>query len=127
MMKLKVGKKEYELKFGYKATIKSKIISKMMDIETDEVERSVEDLMSFIPEVLLVALQKNHSDEYGYDIESEEGREEALKKVFDLTEDFCDEGGDVFELYRNISQEMAKESFLKSLFQQEKAKAAKQK
>lgn len=127
MMKLKVGKKEYELKFGYKATIKSKIVSKMMDVETDEVERSVEDLMSFVPEVLLVALQKNHSDEYGYDIESEEGREEALKKVFDLTEDFCDEGGDVFELYRNISQEMAKESFLKSLFQQEKAKATKQK
>ena len=124
MMKLKVGEKEYQLKFGYKATLKSRILSRMAKIEEDgknEGLESLEDLLVFIPDVLLVALQKFHKDEFGFDVETGEGKEEMLGKVFELVEDYVDQDGDVSELYNSLTEELKSDSFLSTLFEEEKA------
>ena len=123
MMKLKVGEKEYQLKFGYKATLKSRILSRMAKIEEDgknEGLESLEDLLVFIPDVLLVALQKFHNDEFGFDVETGEGKEEMLGKVFELVEDYVDQDGDVSELYNSLTEELKSDSFLSKLFEEEK-------
>lgn len=130
MMKLKVGEKEYQLKFGYKATLKSRILSRMAKIEDsgkNEGLESLEDLLVFIPDVLLVALQKFHKDEFGFDVETGEGKEEMLGKAFELVEDYVDQDGDVSELYNSLTEELKSDSFLSKLFEEEKASEKKTK
>ena len=73
-MKIELNGKEYNIKFGYKPTLKERIISKVVKLgdvtgENDEVDmEKVEDLLLFLPELLLVGLQVNHNDfRYDYD------------------------------------------------------------
>lgn len=128
-MKLKIGEKELSIKFGYKPTLKGRIISKMVkagdvtgsDGETDL--EKVEDLLLFLPEILLVGLQVHHKDEYGYDYDTEEGKNEQLEKAFDLVEQYCDsEDGDMMELFKSLEEAMLQDGFLRSLFQREQKK-----
>lgn len=128
-MKLKIGEKELSVKFGYKPTLKGRIISRMVkvaDLEGEDGETDigkVEDLLLFLPEVLLAGLQVYHKDEYGYDYETGFGKEEKLEKVFDLMEQYCsDEGGDVIKLFERLQEAMLQDGFLKSLFQKEQEK-----
>lgn len=132
MMTLNIGNKELKIKFGYKATIQSKIISKMIKKENElgsgtkddyEALEKVEDILLLIPEILLVGLQKFHGDEFGYDLITGEGKQEKLDKVFDLMDEYVESGNVNFiELYQKLEEEMVNESFLSSVFQQEKAK-----
>lgn len=130
MLNLKIGEKKYQIKFGYKPTLKSRIISKIIAIETVEETNlaTAEDLMLLIPEIILVGLQKNHKEEFGYDYDTNENREKALDKVFDLMDDYFDgEDANIYQLYGDLQKEMLQESFLKSMFQQEKAEQNKKK
>lgn len=124
MMTLKIGEKELKIKFGYKPTLKERVISKMVkfsnigkDGDTDL--RAMEDLLLYIPEILLVGLQVNH-EEYRYDYDTKEGKQEQLDKVFDLVDEYATNGGDLVALFNDIQEEMQTDSFLSSLFQQEK-------
>lgn len=125
MYNLKIGEKEFYIKFGYKPTLKSGIITKMIQHEDSEGKKisSAEDLMLFIPEVLLVGLQRNHKDEFGYNYDTNERKKESLDKVFDLMDEYFDnEDANLTKLYADLQQEMFTESFLKSLFQDESPK-----
>lgn len=125
-MKLKIREKELNIKFGYKPTLKERLISRIMragitegkgEIENTE---KIEDLLLFLPEILLVGLQVYHKDEYGYNYDTKEGKEEQLEKAFDLIDEYASsEGADLMKLFNDLQEEMKNDSFLASLFQKE--------
>lgn len=136
MMTLKIGEKELKVKFGYKPTLKSRIITRMVRQEkeaeglqeNDEVGalEKVEDLMLIVPEIILVGLQKFHKEEYGYNYDTNEGKDVALDKIYDLMDEYFEnQGSDFIKLYNDLQEEMLKESFLASVFREEEAKAEK--
>ena len=129
MMTLKVGEKELHITFGYEATLKSRLLSKMakMSVTLEENEgdlEKVEDMLLFIPDVVLIGLQKHHSDEYGYNLDTNEKYEEQKAKVFSLVAEYLDdEENDAIELFNQLQEEMTKNGFLKKMFENEVEKA----
>lgn len=128
-MKLKIGEKELNIKFGYKPTLKERLISRIVKISRtngeDEVENmeKIEDLLLFLPEILLVGLQVYHED-FRYDYDTKEGKEEQLNKAFDLIDEYAlSEGADLMQLFNDLQEEMKTDSFLASLFQKEEKAA----
>lgn len=134
-MKTTINNKEYNIKFGYKACVKSKILSRLAKIGqategTDNAESlsAIENMMAFVPDLLLVGLQKNHSDEFGYDLDNGNGYDDMRDKVFDLMSTYIDdEDGDCVELFQNLQDELLQNGFLKQMFSQEVQKAQKSK
>ncbi len=129
MMTLKIGEKELNVKFGFEPTLKTRLLSRMAKVENlkeDDME-SVENMMLLLPDILLIGLQKFHSDEYGFNYETKEGMEEQLRKMFKLIEEYFDTNKeeDAITLYNSLTGEMLKNGFLKSQFQKELAKAGK--
>lgn len=127
-MKLKIGEKEYRIKFGYKPTLKEHIISKFvkfsnvkgkdgeMDLE------KIEDLLLFLPEAVLVGLQVHHED-FRYDYDTGEGKEEQLDKAFALVEKCMDsKDSDAMAFFNQLQEALTQDSFLRSLFQKEQKK-----
>lgn len=132
MYEITVKEKSYKLKFAYTPTLKGRLLSKLANQQKDLSESegnllNIEDLMLFLPEMLLIALQRNHRDEFGYNYDTEEGKDEKLALCFDIIDDYCDEGGDLMELYTKLNEELEKDSFLSKMFHQAEAKAKKQK
>lgn len=128
-MKLKIGEKEYSIKFAYKPTLKERIISKYVkfaDLSNGDKEahfEKVEDLLLFLPEAVLVGLQVHHP-EFKYNCDTGEGKEEQLDKAFSLVEEYMDsDGADVMEFFNQIQEALLEDSFLRSLFQKEQKKA----
>lgn len=124
-MKLKIGEKELKIKFGYKPMLKERLISRIVKTGKtdgeDEVENmeKIEDLLLFLPEILLVGLQVNH-EEYRYDYDTKEGKEEKLEKAFDLIDEYASsDDADLMKLYNDLQVEMKNDSFLASLFRKE--------
>ena len=94
--------------------------------EGSETLLQVEEMLLLIPEIILVGLQKNHKDEFGYDYDTGEGKTTALDKVFDMMDDyFEEESADILQLYNDLQNEMLSEGFLKSMFQREMAEQKK--
>ena len=93
-MKITFNEKEYTIKFGYKATVKSGIIKKLAQAESDKETQdgfeSVEGILLLIPELLVVGLQVHHSDEFGYNIDTNEGYQEKVDKAFGLLDRWFD-------------------------------------
>lgn len=127
MMTLKIGDKELNIKYGYEATLKTRLLSRMARKEKGKNEgmESMEDLLLFLPDVLLIGLQKFHADEYGFDYENGNGKDEQLEKMYPLIEAYIDESedGDAITLYNQLTEEMLKNGFLKRQFQEELNKA----
>lgn len=128
-MKLKIGEKEYSIKFAYKPTLKERIISKFVkfaDLSNDDKEayfEKIEDLLLFLPEAVLVGLQVHHS-EFKYNCDTGEGKEEQLDKAFSLVEEYMDsEGADIMAFFNQIQEALLEDSFLRSLLQKEQKKA----
>lgn len=128
MLILKIAEKELKVKFGYEATLKTRLLSKMAKNEGEnESIEDIENLLLFLPELLLVGLQKFHSDEYGFEYESGNGKEQQVEKMFTLVEDYMDENEeeDAITLYKSLTNEMLQNGFLKSQYQKEVAKVQK--
>lgn len=127
MLTLKIGEKELNVKYGYEATLKTRLLSRMAKKESSGTENieSIEEILLFLPELLLVGLQGFHSDEYGFAYESGKGKEEQLSKMFPLIEEYVDNTseGDAVTLYHSLTNEMLENGFLKSLYQKEVSKA----
>ncbi len=135
MLKLKLDGKELDVKYGFEATLKTKLLSKMAknevankDSEENGME-NMENLLMFLPEFLLVGLQKFHKDEYGFDYENGKGKEEQVEKAFGIIEEYFDVNPeeDAITLYNALTEELLQNGFLKSQFQKELKKAAAQK
>lgn len=127
-MKLKIGENEYSIKFGYKPTLKERIISKFVKFSnthsTDgelDLEK-VEDLLLFLPEAVLVGLQVHHKD-FRYDYDTGEGKQEQLDKAFALVEEYMDgEEADAIGFFSQLQEALTQDSFLRGLFQKEQKK-----
>lgn len=124
-MKLKIGENEYNIKFGYKPTLKERLVSRIVKAtktnSEDEIENMerIEDLLLFLPEILLVGLQVHHKD-FRYNYDTKEGKEEQLNKAFDLVDEYASsEWADLMKLFNDLQDAMKEDSFLASLFQKE--------
>lgn len=129
MLTLKIGDKELKVKYGYEATLKARLLSKMAKKEAakngESNTETTEDMLLFLPEFLLIGLQKFHVDEYGFNWETGEGKEKQIDKMFSLIEDYFDnnEDADAITLYNELTKEMLNNGFLKSQFQKELKKS----
>lgn len=132
MMTLKIGEKELNVKFGYEATLKSRLLSQMAKMGVEMHDKGgdmevIEDMLLFIPEVLLVGLQKEHKKEFGYNLDTKEGYEENKEKVFGLVAEYLDSGDvDAIDLFNELQEEMTRNGFLKKMFEREVEKATEQ-
>ena len=124
-MKMNIAGKEVNIKFGYKPTLKERIISKVVrmsnitgeDGETDM--EKVEDLLLFLPELLLVGMQVHHKD-FRYDYDTKEGKQKQLEKTTDLVEKYMEsEDADIMEFFGKFQDALMEDSFLASLFRKE--------
>ena len=132
-MIIKIDGKELNIKFGYKPTLKERIISRVLKMENIADEdgevsyEKIEDLMLFLPELLLVGLQVHHKD-FRYDYDTKEGKEKQLDKTLDLVEKYMEsEDADIMELFGKLEEALMQDSFLASLFRKEQEAEAAEK
>ena len=130
MKTIKFGDKEYQIQFGYIVTAKSGIIGKIANIEKmmkgEKTPEEIDKFLMFIPEIVLVGLQKFHRDEFGYDYNTGEGKDAALDKVGSLVDDYFDrEDADFNKLLDTLTEELMNNSFLSKLFREEQENQAK--
>lgn len=132
-MKMNIAGKELNIKFGYKPTLKERIISRVLKMENIADEdgevsyEKIEDLMLFLPELLLVGLQVHHKD-FRYDYDTKEGKEKQLDKTLDLVEKYMEsEDADIMELFGKLEEALMQDSFLASLFRKEQEAEAMEK
>lgn len=125
MLNLKIGDKEFQIKYGYKATAQNGTLIKLAKFENidDEAER-LDKMLKFLPEMLLVGLQKFHTKEFGFANDDE--KKKQLEKIYDLLDTyFDDEDGDILDLYGQLQNELFENGFLKKLLSQEQEKTKK--
>lgn len=129
-MKIKLDGKEYTVKFGYAPVYQNRIIPRVVGMgqQGDELE-AIDNMLGFLPEFLLVGLQKFHADEFGFDFDDKEAKEKQLVKMCDLLDDYLDpeneEGKDIMSLYDDLTAELEKNSFLSKLLAKEEQTAKK--
>lgn len=126
-MKLKVNDKEYEIKYGYRATAESGLIKQLVSFskekENEDDMDKTQDLLLWLPEFVLIGLQKFHKDEFGFDFKDEGEKEEKKDKVFDLLDDYFDNpDNDFMKLFLDLQNELMKNGFLSQMFQMEQNK-----
>lgn len=123
-MKVKLGNSEYSIKFGFKPTLKSHLIKDVSESvsEQDGSLESVEKLLlETLPKMLLVGLQVNHKDEFGYDYDTNEKYDEQFNKVLNLLSEKIDDGEiDCVELFNELENELESNSFLAKMMETEK-------
>ena len=123
-MKVKLGNSEYSIKFGFKPTLKSQLIKDVSESvsEQDGSLESVEKLLlETLPKMLLVGLQVNHKDEFGYDYDTNEKYDEQFNKVLNLLSEKIDDGEiDCIELFNELENELESNSFLAKMMETEK-------
>lgn len=123
-MKVKLGNSEYSIKFGFKPTLKSHLIKDVSESvsEQDGSLESVEKLLlETLPKMLLVGLQVNHKDEFGYDYDTNEKYDEQFNKVLNLLSEKIDDGEiDCIELFNELENELESNSFLAKMMETEK-------
>ena len=120
MFKFNAGDRDYKIKLGYIATLKERVLSKVVNLQSqsDKGFEEIEDFLLYIPEIILVGLQVYHKDEFGYNYDTKEGKEKALAKVFDIVEEYTADGeNDIIELFNKVFEELQNDSFLKKMME----------
>ena len=114
----------YEIKFGIEATTKSGILKKIKEVQQsgDDFVDEIEMILNMLPEFLLVGLQKRHKDEFGYDYNTNKGKEQATAKVCELIDKYTDqEDSSIRELFEELIKEVMQNGFFKKEVLQMKA------
>ena len=123
MLKLKLGKAQLSIRFGYEATVRSKILKKLAALTVDKDDDTFDRMgmmMEIVPEMILVGAQKFHSNEYGYDYKTEAGKEESMSKIYELLDDyFEEEDADFSTLLESLQNELMENGFLSKMFKKE--------
>jgi hypothetical protein len=129
-MKIKLNGKEYTVKFGYAPVYQNRIIPRVVEMgQQGDALEAIDNMLGFLPEFLLVGLQKFHADEFGFEFDDKEAKEKQLVKMYDLLDDYLDpeneEGKDIMSLYDDLTAELEKNSFLSKLLAKEEQTAKK--
>lgn len=123
-MKVNLGNSEYSIKFGFKPTLKSHLIKDVSESVSEQggsLESVEKLLLETLPKMLLVGLQVNHKDEFGYDYDTNEKYDEQFNKVLDLLSEKIDDGEiDCIELFNKLENELESNSFLAKMMETEK-------
>lgn len=127
MTKVRIGERAFKIFFATEPTIKSGILGRVARTEgkKDWGIENVGELVETIAELLLVGLQKFHSDEFGFNYTTGDGKDVALSKVYDLLDDITtdeDESNTFMSLFSTLEDEMIENGFFKKLFREEKEK-----
>lgn len=116
-MILTVGNEEYNIKFSTRLYTDGDILDKVNELsklqEKEDGLKILKPFLNCVVELVLAGLQKdkNHTD-YHYDLESESDKKEKRVLVFDLLDDYVDDGGDIFELFDLLVEELQERGFL---------------
>lgn len=123
-MKVNLGNSEYSIKFGFKPTLKSHLIKDVSESVSEQdgsLESAEKLLLETLPKMLLVGLQVNHKDEFGYDYDTNEKYDEQFNKVLNLLSEKIDDGEiDCIELFNKLENELESNSFLAKMVEAEK-------
>lgn len=123
-MKVNLGNSEYSIKFGFKPTLKSHLIKDVSESVSEQdgsLESAEKLLLETLPKMLLVGLQVNHKDEFGYDYDTNEKYDEQFNKVLNLLSEKIDDGEiDCIELFNELENELESNSFLAKMMETEK-------
>lgn len=106
----------HKIKFGIEATTKSGVLKKIKEVE--EIKGSdveyIDAILNVVPELLLVGLQKHHGNEFEYDYNSNEGKDAAMSKVYDLIDDYVDQDDSSLRvLFIDLTKEVMRNGFFK--------------
>ena len=124
MLNLKLGKAQLSIRFGYEATVRSKLLKKLAKLsvadDSDDTFDRMDMMMEIVPEMILVGAQKFHSKDYGYDYKTEAGKEEAMSKIYSLLDDYFEEEDANFsDLMESLQSELMENGFLAKMFKKE--------
>lgn len=123
-MELKIGKKTYKVKFGYKALAKSNVLKDVSYIsealnEEETTLSDIADILDVEARLLLAGLQKYHKDEFGVDYDMPKELENGMDKVYNLLDEYSDdEENDVMDLFGKLVNELMSNGFFKKLSSQ---------
>ena len=119
MFSFKVAEKEYKVKFGYRVLCETDLIDRfvMMQNAMDD-EHAFKSMTMIVAEMLLVGLQKYHSDEFGWTTESE--KQKKIYAALDLMDEYEDESTEehpqnAYELFEDLQEELSKNGFLSQI------------
>ena len=114
MVVLKVGNKEYKLKYGYGVLSTSNILDRISNpTGSDENSNPLKEMLKLLTELVLAGMQKCHADEFGYETDSE--KKECMNKIYDLLDQYEEESNDPdagFNLFNLLQEELEKNGFL---------------
>ena len=119
MFSFKVGDKEYKVRFGYRVLCKTNLIDRVVNItQQKDTEHAFQNMISTVAELLLAGLQKSHADEFGY--ETEEEKTKMLDKVYEILDDYEDEGTednpqDGYIMLGKLQEELMENGFLSQI------------
>lgn len=112
---------EYKVRFTYRAICEGDIldrISEATDFEELNVRGMIEKISKATAELLLVGLQKYHSNEFGYSTDEE--KNQRIEEMLDLFDDYEDESTEEHEqsaatLFSDLQEELQKNGFLSAM------------
>ena len=116
MFKLKVGKKDYTVRYGYRAVAKSGITKKAMNVQNmiddDNMGELIEEMLNIVAEMLLAGLQKTEKS-FAVDYDDEADVKAKIEKVYDLLDDYLEEEDSlaVTEIFEKLMTELFEAGF----------------
>ena len=117
----KIHGKEYRVKYGYRTVCEDDILDRVMNIGNSEdgtARGLISNLAKTTVELLLVGLQKYHSDEFGY--RDAEEKQTRIDMMLDLLDDYEEESTEEHEqsaatLLSDLQNELEKNGFLSTI------------
>ena len=117
----KIHGKEYKVRFTYRTVCEDDILDKISDATDFEglnVGGMIAKVSKATAELLLVGLQKYHSDEFGYKDDKEKAQ--RIEEMLDLFDDYEDESTKEHEqsaatLFSDLQEELQKNGFLSAM------------
>ena len=117
----KIHGKEYKVRFTYRTVCEDDILDKISDATDFEglnVGGMIAKVSKATAELLLVGLQKYHSDEFGYKDDKEKAQ--RIEEMLDLFDDYEDESTEEHEqsaatLFSDLQEELQKNGVLSAM------------
>lgn len=121
MYYFKIHGKEYKVRYGYRTVCENDILDRVMNIGNSEdgtAKGLINNLVKTTAELLLVGLQKYHSDKFGY--KSDKEKAEKINLLLDWLDDYEDESTEEHEqdaatLLKDLQDELEKNGFLSTI------------